>query len=99
MKRLLHFMIFVSVRLIYCGIFVISFCHHIGAQEMGIRLYTTKDGLPSAFVIGTYQDKLGYLWVSTIEGSCRFDGNLLHTMVYRMRYLIPDQSWYLRIAI
>ncbi|MGZ8510314.1 MAG: ATP-binding protein [Chitinophagaceae bacterium] len=74
MKRLLHFMIFVSVRLIYCGIFVISFCHHIGAQEMGIRLYTTKDGLPSAFVIGTYQDKLGYLWVSTIEGSCRFDG-------------------------
>jgi len=46
---------------------------------MSARVYTVKDGLPSTNVIGTYQDKLGYLWVSTAEGSCRFDGKSFST--------------------
>ena len=46
---------------------------------MSARVYTIKDGLPSSYVIGTYQDKLGYLWVSTSEGTCRFDGKFFTT--------------------
>jgi len=46
---------------------------------MSARVYTVKDGLPSTNVIGTFQDKLGYLWVSTAEGSCRFDGKSFST--------------------
>jgi ligand-binding sensor domain-containing protein len=46
---------------------------------MSVRVYTVKDGLPSTNVIGTFQDKLGYLWVSTAEGSCRFDGKSFST--------------------
>ena len=41
---------------------------------MSARVYTVKDGLPSANVIRAFLDKLGYLWLSTSEGSCRFDG-------------------------
>src|SRR5215204_4206833 len=71
MKKLLSFVTFVSVRFVYCVVIVISF--YANAQEMSTRVYTVKDGLPSTYVIGTFQDKMGYLWVSTAEGSCRFD--------------------------
>jgi len=56
-----------------------SFSFYARAQEMSARVYTIKDGLPSSYVIGTYQDKLGYLWVSTSEGTCRFDGKFFTT--------------------
>ena len=74
MKKLLCLIAFVSVRFICCTTFIIFFSFHARAQEMSVRTYTVKDGLPSTNVIGTFQDKLGYLWVSTAEGPCRFDG-------------------------
>lgn len=77
MERLSSFVTFVSVRFVYCVVTVISF--YTSAQEMSTRVYTVKDGLPSTYVIGTFQDKLGYLWVSTAEGSCRFDGKTFTT--------------------
>ena len=79
MKKLLLFAAFVSVRSIYCATFIISFSFYTQAQEMSVRVYTVKDGLPSTNVTGTFQDKLGYLWVSTAEGSCRFDGKSFST--------------------
>ena len=79
MKKLLRLIAFVSVRFIYCVTFIISFSFYTKAQEMSARVYTVKDGLPSTNVIGTFQDKLGYLWVSTAEGSCRFDGKSFST--------------------
>lgn len=79
MKKLLSFIAFVSVRFIYCAMFMISFSFSTQAQEMSMRIYTAKDGLPSTNVIGTFQDKLGYIWVSTAEGSCRFDGKSFKT--------------------
>src|SRR5258705_4453428 len=74
MKKLLCFIAFVSVRSIHCVTFIISFSFYSRAQEMSMRVYTAKDGLPTTNVFGTYQDKLGYLWVNSMEGSCRFDG-------------------------
>ncbi|GAB3033381.1 sensor histidine kinase [Spirosoma pulveris] len=34
---------------------------------------TTKDGLPSNWIIGITEDNNGYLWLSTNKGLCRFD--------------------------
>jgi hypothetical protein len=79
MKKSLLYAAFVSVRFIYCATFIISFSFYAQSQEMSARVYTVKDGLPSTNVIGTFQDKLGYLWVSTAEGSCRFDGKSFST--------------------
>lgn len=36
-----------------------------------------KDELPSQTVWGTYQDKLGYIWIATNAGLCRYDGTRL----------------------
>jgi ligand-binding sensor domain-containing protein len=44
------------------------------AQEFQIKTYTANDGLSSSYVLATYQDKLGYLWISTPNGLNRFDG-------------------------
>jgi two-component sensor histidine kinase len=79
MKKLLSLVTFISVRSVYCAAIIIAFSLYAGGQEMSFRLYTIKDGLPSSNVINTYQDKLGYLWVSTVEGSCRFDGKSFST--------------------
>ena len=35
--------------------------------------FSTKDGLPSDAILGLLEDNLGYLWISTIAGLCRFD--------------------------
>ena len=74
MKKLLCLIAFVSVRFIYCTIFIISFSFYGQAQEMSIRVYTAKDGLPSTYVYGASQDKLGYLWIGSPDGLSRFDG-------------------------
>lgn len=42
--------------------------------RFSLRLYTERDGLVSAEVIGTYRDSRGFLWVSTFDGLSRFDG-------------------------
>ncbi len=74
MKKWLCFIAFVSVRFIYCVVLIVFFPFFTQAQELSVRLYTAKDGLPSTYVYGSYQDKLGYLWVGTPEGLSRFDG-------------------------
>lgn len=38
------------------------------------RHYSTDQGLPDNWVYGIYQDKTGYIWVSTNHGVCRFNG-------------------------
>jgi ligand-binding sensor domain-containing protein len=43
-------------------------------QDAVSKLYNVNDGLPSLQTYGAYQDKYGYLWVSTCEGISRFDG-------------------------
>jgi ligand-binding sensor domain-containing protein len=73
-KKLLCHVTFVSVEIIYCAAFIIAISFDVHAQEMTLRKYTAKDGLPSTYVFGAYQDKLGYLWVGSPDGLSRFDG-------------------------
>ncbi len=36
--------------------------------------YTIDDGLPQSFVEDFFQDKKGFLWISTQDGLSRFNG-------------------------
>ena len=74
MKKRLCFIAFISVRFIYCAMAIIIFSFYASAQDMAIRIYTAKDGLPCTFVYCASQDKLGYLWIGTPNGLSRFDG-------------------------
>ncbi|HMJ46970.1 MAG TPA: hypothetical protein VK498_06545, partial [Ferruginibacter sp.] len=43
-------------------------------QDMSIRVYTIRDGLPGQYVYGANEDSLGYLWIYTYAGLSRFNG-------------------------
>jgi ligand-binding sensor domain-containing protein/two-component sensor histidine kinase len=74
MNKRLCFIAFVLVKLIYCILLIMSFSFYAHSQEMAVRIYTAKDGLPSSYVYETCQDKLGYLWIGSPYGLSRFDG-------------------------
>ncbi len=42
--------------------------------EYGFTNYTIEDGLPSNSIFSVVQDSLGFLWIGTQQGVCRFDG-------------------------
>ncbi|MFM2385912.1 MAG: hypothetical protein RL660_669 [Bacteroidota bacterium] len=47
------------------------------AQQHGAfteKTYTTQNGLPSKAVFAIAEDKLGFLWLATLDGVVRFDG-------------------------
>jgi ligand-binding sensor domain-containing protein/anti-sigma regulatory factor (Ser/Thr protein kinase) len=44
------------------------------AQHFYIEKYTANDGLADSYVLHTYQDSQGFLWVGTYNGLSRFDG-------------------------
>lgn len=44
------------------------------AQLNALKLYNVNDGLPSTTTHGVYQDKYGFLWISTSSGLSRYDG-------------------------
>ncbi|MDX5319896.1 MAG: hypothetical protein LPK45_02420, partial [Bacteroidota bacterium] len=56
-----------SIALIFLSLFA-------SGQNYAIRHYTVTDGLPSGNIIQFYQDKKGFLWISTLAGISRFDG-------------------------
>jgi ligand-binding sensor domain-containing protein len=74
MRKILCFMIFSQVKIIFCIALFVSVSLNSNAQDMAVRIYTAKDGLPSTYAFGTYQDRLGYLWIGTPYGLSRFDG-------------------------
>ena len=74
MHKFLCSIAFNSVRFIYCFTLVFSFSFVAHGQEMTSRIYDERDGLSSSLVCGTYQDKLGYLWIGSSDGLSRFDG-------------------------
>ena len=62
---------------------VFFFCCHtcilfspadVTAQNLYTKTYTSKDGLPSSFILNIYEDRPGYLWIGTSNGLRRFDG-------------------------
>ncbi|CAA7196369.1 Aerobic respiration control sensor protein ArcB [Chryseobacterium potabilaquae] len=54
-------------------IFIFVFCH-LHAQMNNLLWYTTDNGLPQNSVKDIIKDKYGFIWISTENGICRFDG-------------------------
>lgn len=44
------------------------------AKHYYFNHYTTHEGLPNNRIYNIVQDKFGFIWVSTRDGICRFDG-------------------------
>lgn len=44
------------------------------AEQLNIRHYDTRDGIPQVQVSSLYQDAQGYLWVGTFGGLARYNG-------------------------
>lgn len=55
------------------------------AQQYNYRHYTTREGLPSMVVYDVEQDTDGFIWVSTKDGLCKFDG-------YRFKVFTTDNG-------
>lgn len=55
---------------------------HTHQQHFGV-----EEGLPQSYVTGIIQDKDGFIWISTLDGFCRYDGRGFKILRYR-----PDDS-------
>ncbi len=56
-------------------LFLILLSRILGAQEvLKVQHFGVDQGLPQSSVWDILQDKYGFLWISTADGLCRFDG-------------------------
>ena len=44
--------------------------------------FKVEDGLPQNFISGILQDDDGFIWMSTMDGLCRYDGRVFKTFHY-----------------
>jgi len=44
------------------------------SQRVDVTLFNADNGLPQSFVNTLIQDSLGFLWIGTQDGLCRYDG-------------------------
>jgi ligand-binding sensor domain-containing protein len=58
-----------------------------GAKQYSFTHLSTSEGLAANMVTGIVQDEQGYMWISTINGLQRYDGNVF--MTYRNRIGYP----------
>ncbi|HEY4285949.1 MAG TPA: histidine kinase [Puia sp.] len=75
-SRLVSFFITLTTCLTLLG--------HLAAQVPDVsRTITVRDGLPQSYVSSVFQDRNGFLWISTLNGLGRYDGrgftNYRHT--------------------
>ena len=66
-----------------------SFCFSF-AQNSVYKQYHTEDGLPSMEVYDIIQDSKGYIWVATVKGVSRFDGNTFEN--FTVENGLPDNE-------
>ncbi|MEO6253479.1 MAG: histidine kinase [Ferruginibacter sp.] len=74
MTALRHAILIHSLKHLCCLGCILLLPFFAVSQNLYSKTFTTKEGLPSSYIFGTYEDKAGYLWVSTSNGLSRFDG-------------------------
>jgi ligand-binding sensor domain-containing protein len=60
-------------------LFVITSAQFLFAQRYSFVQYSTEEGLPQSQVTSICQDDKGYLWVSTLGGLAKFNGDKFST--------------------
>ncbi len=50
------------------------------SQEYAVRKFTMEQGLPADVVYEITQDRDGYIWFTTANGLCRYDGFVLRNI-------------------
>ncbi|MBK9450079.1 MAG: hypothetical protein IPN95_11870 [Bacteroidetes bacterium] len=65
---------FGEVRLLFL---LLLFCLPLAglAQDPYYRLINDADGLPNNSIYGLFQDSKGFIWITTDDGLCRYDGH------------------------
>ncbi|MDR2915721.1 MAG: histidine kinase [Tannerella sp.] len=68
------------IRVVFCMLLFFVCSNVLMAEvplmnsEYSCRRYTISDGLPDLITISVFQDSKGFIWVGTIRGFTRFDG-------------------------
>ena len=62
------------ILLVWCQYSLAQEAESYVPNELYFQTYTTKDGLPSQVTHNAFQDRQGFLWISTDEGLTRYDG-------------------------
>ncbi len=61
--------------ILFIILFIIAMTTSGTAQQVSaFQAYTTKDGLPSNYVMSIDEDENGFLWIGTDKGLAKFDG-------------------------
>ncbi|MEO5907358.1 MAG: two-component regulator propeller domain-containing protein, partial [Saprospiraceae bacterium] len=60
----------------------------IFSQEFITQSYNAQDGLSSSSVYSFYHDRLGYFWISTLQGLDRWDGTTFKK--YGLKHGLPS---------
>ena len=60
---------------LFVFLFLHSFCFTIlTAQPVSFQHFSVEQGLPNYSAISLTQDKMGFMWMGTVDGLCRYDG-------------------------
>ena len=65
---------FLLIVFTFCNTFLLSQQKSKTEANADLVEYTTKEGLPSTNYSNIAQTKDGYIWISGVEGTYRFDG-------------------------
>ncbi|MBK6701535.1 MAG: hypothetical protein IPG55_16955 [Saprospiraceae bacterium] len=57
-------------------------------QELPFIQYTVQDGLGSMFIRCMFQDSRGILWIGTLDGISKFNGEGFKTIISKMVLII-----------
>lgn len=84
-NRSSKFFIAGTVLRFFLALILLPASSHLFSQE---RLFTNQqhfgveDGLPQSYITGIIQDADGFIWLSTFDGFCRYDGRAFRTFRY-----------------
>jgi ligand-binding sensor domain-containing protein len=63
------------IKKVFFSIFIFLICNLLRAQTFNFKNYTDEDGLAQSYVYCVSQSNKGFLYLSTGDGFCKFDGN------------------------
>ncbi len=90
------------IRIISIYWFIFGMNYPIHAQSFYLQSISIDEGLPGSTVYGMAQDSIGYTWLATDRGLCRYDGTFFKTYSHPVLkgnevldiFPIDDEIWF-----